>query len=106
MACYTDLLRVFLEEIGRSELIEAVPDDLNVMLELGVSRRTHIALMGLGLSRSSAVMRSEIITDDRMDEDSALAWLMEGLWRQLDLPQLVRAEIDRVIAVRGRAASG
>ena len=104
LACYVDLLRLHLLSIERQNLIDSLPDDLNVKLELGVSRQTHISLIGLGLSRTSAVMIGEFLTNDELDEADALRWLSEGIWRQASLPTLVMAEIERVLAVHLPAA--
>lgn len=102
--CYIDLLRFHLEIIDRLDLATDLPD-LNLMLELGVSRPTQIALISLGLSRTSTIMLSELITDDNLDEAGALRWLSEGMWRQSSLPELVRIDIENVINVHARPLS-
>lgn len=96
LACYIDLLKFHLNTIGLSELTTEFPD-FNLMLELGVSRPSQISLIGLGLSRTSTVMLSEIITDDNLDEHGALGWLREGAWQTLSLPELVRLEVENVL---------
>lgn len=96
LSCYMDLLRFYLESINRMDLAANLPD-LNLMLELGVSRPTQIALISLGLSRTATVMLSEFMTDDNLDEAGALRWLNEGTWRQASMPELVRADIENVL---------
>jgi hypothetical protein len=97
LACYTDLLRLYYSEIDRPDLAEALRDDLQLMLEFGVSIPTQVSLIGLGLSRTAAVMLGELITDDNLSERTTLEWLRGGVWRESDLPLLVRSEVEKVI---------
>ena len=97
--CYCDVLHQHLREIGRDDLLEQLPP-FNVFLELGVSQQTQIALIGLGLTRTSAIALSEFITSDSLTESQALRWLAENqeVWRNFALPVLVKKEIERVLA--------
>ncbi len=65
-----------------------------------VSQQTQIALIGVGLTRTSAIALSELITSDSMTESQVLRWLdeNEAVWRNVSLPILVKKEIDRVLA--------
>jgi superfamily II DNA/RNA helicase len=98
LSCYCDVLDQHLREIGRDDLREGLPQ-FNVLLELGVSQQTQIALMGLGLSRTATIAISEKITADELTEIQALKWLIdnEELWRNFSVPALVKREIERVI---------
>lgn len=98
LSCYCDVLRQHLREIGREDLLVDLPQ-FNVLLELGVNQQTQIALMGLGLSRTSAITISERITADELTELQALRWLAdnEELWRNFSVPALVKKEIERVL---------
>lgn len=96
VACYLDVLRVFLAERDQLELMDATLD-LSLYLELGVHQTTQISLMSLGLSRTSTLAISELIADDRLDRDGARRWLENGTWVDADLPALVRREIGRVL---------
>ncbi|WP_239014058.1 hypothetical protein [Archangium violaceum] len=97
LSAYCDVLRQFLREVEREDLIERIPP-FNVFLELGVSLQTQIALIGVGLSRTSSVALSEIITEDKLTEPQVLQWLRdnEELWRNFPLPSLVKTEVERV----------
>lgn len=97
LGCYIDLLRIHLQQVGRADLIEAIPDEVHVMLELGVSRPSQISMIALGLSRTSAVLLSELITQDDLNEAGVLEWLRGELWEAADLPELVKAEINRLL---------
>ncbi|ADO75134.1 DEAD/DEAH box helicase [Stigmatella aurantiaca] len=98
LSAYCDVLRQFLREVEREDLIERIPP-FNVFLELGVSLQTQIALIGVGLSRTSSVALSEIITEDKLTEPQVLQWLRdnEELWRNFPLPSLVKKEVERVL---------
>jgi hypothetical protein len=97
LACYNDVLRHFLITFGRLDLAAQL-EDLSVYLELGLNQQTQLALVGLGLSRTAAVMLSETIANDKLDERECIAWLAAGTWRNLDFPALVKAEIERVFS--------
>lgn len=98
LSCYCDVLRQHLSEIEREDLIEQLPQ-FNVFLELGVSQQTQISLIGIGLSRTSTIAVSELITADSLTESQVLRWLVENedLWRNFSLPALVKKEIEHIL---------
>ncbi len=96
LACYEDVLTFHLRCAGREDEAAVMPD-VSMMLELGVSRDTHVSLMALGLSRTSAIAVAEYIVDDELSREQCLTWLAEQDLRQLALPLLVRDEIERLI---------
>lgn len=98
LACYTDLLRVFYERVERPDLMARVPADFHLMLEFGVSIPTQMSLIALGMSRTSAVLLGELLTNDTMSEADVVRWLSGGGWREADLPELVVREVDQVLA--------
>ncbi|EHO4678934.1 hypothetical protein KJU07_004954, partial [Salmonella enterica] len=93
---YNDLLRYFYISEGRADLVEYI-DDVGVFLELGVSIKTQISLISLGFSRTSAVMISEYITSDNLDELSCMQWINENSSLLDDLPALVKMEIYSIV---------
>lgn len=93
LGCYNDLLKSFYLSIGRLDLVKDV-EDIGVFLELGVSLKTQISLIGLGFSRTAAVMISELIPDDSLDEEDCISWIKDNKIDTDELPQLVRNEID------------
>jgi superfamily II DNA/RNA helicase len=99
LSCYCDVLQQHLREVGREELFDDLPK-FNVLLELGVSLQTQVSLMGLGLSRTSAIAISEKITADDFTEVQALRWILDNseLWQNFSVPALVKKEIERVVA--------
>ncbi len=99
VAAYMDVLGFHLKAIGRSDLIG---DDLDfgVMLEFGLSTRTLISLMELGLSRMSAVELYEKIAKDDLDQEGVRAWVAEHG------PQLEALEVPTLIIREVRARIG
>jgi hypothetical protein len=67
-ACYVDVLRFHLTQINRVDLIADIPR-LNMWLEFGTSIVTQLPLIGLGLSRTSAIELSRLIPEDNLDMD-------------------------------------
>lgn len=64
-SCYIDVLRYFLERENRQDLVAKIPE-LNLWLEFGVSQKTHISLLALGLTRNTVVELSEFVPASQM----------------------------------------
>jgi hypothetical protein len=92
LSCYVDVLKQYLQSIGRPELLPAELD-ISILLEFGVPGGTQLSLMGLGLSRTSALALAEFIASDSLSEEECLRWLRENAWEERDLPALVKREI-------------
>lgn len=93
ISAYVDVLRMFLTEAGREDLIDE-DFDIGVALEFGVSSKTLLSLMELGLSRMSAVSLYEKIARDDLDRSGCLAWIAEHgpNFAGMDLPNLIVRE--------------
>lgn len=96
LGAYLSILRQHFHEKG---ILEDFPEDLtyDLFLEFGVSTRTLISLIGLGLSRTSSIELSEYIGRTTLSEAEILEGLESGEWEALNLPALVKREIRRVI---------
>lgn len=92
LACYLDLLRVHAQDLGEENLGEL--PDITMMLELGVSRVTEVSMMALGLSRPATIAMSGFINDDAMTPSEVLTWLQSQNFDGLNLPVLVRREVQ------------
>lgn len=82
-----------------NDIVSPVNDfsDIELWLELGVSVRTSLSLMELGLSRTAAIELFETAgMETEMNRDKALEWLKAKDLDTLDLPNLVKEEIRRV----------
>ena len=66
LRCYLGVLTVHANEANLGDLVQDLPD-LELWLELGVSVKTALSLMELGLSRTSAVELFDLIDQHRND---------------------------------------
>lgn len=105
LACYLDVLKFHFQQSGLLETAVEMPD-LTMMLELGVSRDTELSLMGLGLSRTSAIALSSFIVADDLGREAATSWLLERNIQELDLPVLVKEEITEVVELQRTRQAG
>jgi hypothetical protein len=96
LACYVDVLKQHLTTLGRTDLITS-DLDINILLEFGVPGGTQLSLMGLGMSRTSALALAEFIASDELNEEQSVAWLRDNNWRTLNLPKLVKFEIETIL---------
>jgi replicative superfamily II helicase len=101
LSCYVDVLKLHIIQSGREDLLERILD-LNLLLEFGVSHTTQLSLVGLGLSRSSAVALSEFITKDNLDEEQCLDWLKNNDWITEDMSEIVRREISTLLKKKNK----
>lgn len=99
LAAYLDVLKHHLGEIGQSELF---PDELrfDLYLEFGVATQTLLSLIGLGLSRTTAVAINDFLANDKMSEEAVYQWLQDRRWQTLDIPAVVRREVDDLLTRR------
>jgi len=94
LSAYVDVLHLHLRAIGRLDLIE---DELDIgtQLEFGVSSRTLLSLMELGLSRMSAVALYEKISRDDLSQQACIAWVVEreAQFEGMGIPAIILHEI-------------
>lgn len=98
LSCYIDILKHHLVSIERSDLADEVPD-VNVWLEFGASQQTQLSMMGLGLSRTTAIALSEFIVDDNLNEAEVLKRIATINIESLGLPLAIQREIKSVVGV-------
>jgi len=93
-SAYMDVLHLHLRQIGREDLIDPGLD-IGTQLEFGVSSRTLLSLMELGLSRMTAVSLYEKIAQDDLTKEKCLQWIEERRDRleALDLPAIILREV-------------
>jgi superfamily II DNA/RNA helicase len=94
LSAYLDILNLFLLEKGREDLIDQGLD-IGTQLEFGVSSKTLLSLMELGLSRMSAVTLYEKIARDDLDKEGCLDWVAERQeqFEGMDIPTIIVREI-------------
>ncbi len=97
LRAYMDVLDAHLTSRNvRSDVTDF--EDIELWLELGVSVRTSLSLMELGLSRTAAIELFEAAgMETEMTKAKALEWLKSKDLDTLDLPNLVKEEIRRVL---------
>jgi hypothetical protein len=96
-SCYIDILRYFLESHNRMDLIENIPQ-LNLWLEFGVSEKTHLSLLSLGLSRNTVIDLSEkYITNTQMSKNDCLLWLKQQNLEALDISPIMKEDIRKIL---------
>lgn len=100
LSAYMDILHLYYVEIGREDLIDRGLD-IGTQLEFGVSSRTLISLMELGLSRMTAVALYEKIARDDLDQAQALKWVTDrdGQLDSMDLPVVIVRELRERLLV-------
>jgi superfamily II DNA/RNA helicase len=99
LAAYVDVLRHHLRQLGREGLLpESLTFDL--YLEFGVSTKTLLSLIGIGLSRTSAVAINEFLASDDLSEEEVFERLKERRWQGYNIPNIVKREIGRIVERR------
>lgn len=103
LGAYLSVLRQFFSE---KECLDLFPDELtyDLFLEFGVSTKTLISLIGLGLSRTSSLELGEYYGRSDMNEEEIISSLATGEWEFLDLPPLVKREIRNIVNLRMKEA--
>jgi len=95
-SCYIDILRYFLELHNRQDLLANVPQ-LSLWLEFGVSQKTHLSLLALGLSRHTVIELTSYITHTEMSKEESLHWLKEQNLEQLELSPIIIEDIRKIL---------
>jgi hypothetical protein len=98
ISAYMDVLKLHLTEIGRSDLITSEMD-VGVALEFGVSTRTLVSLIELGLSRMTAVELHEKIALDNLDRDKVKRWVEDhnNQFEGMNIPAVIVNEVRRKV---------
>lgn len=94
LSAYMDVLHLHLREIGREDLIDDSLD-IGTQLEFGVSSKTLLSLMELGLSRMSAVALYEKIALDDLTKEDCVGWISQRMsqFQSMDIPAIIIREI-------------
>ena len=95
-SCYVDILRYVLEINGKQDLIENIPQ-LSLWLEFGVSQKTHLSLLALGLSRNTVLELAQLTISTEKSVEECLAWLRSLNLEELDLSPIMINDIKKVL---------
>lgn len=95
-SCYVDILRYVLEINGKQDLIEYIPQ-LSLWLEFGVSQKTHLSLLALGLSRNTVLELAQLTVSTEKSIEECLTWLRSLNLEELDLSPIMINDIKKVL---------
>lgn len=95
-SCYVDILRYILEINNKKDLIDNIPQ-LNLWLEFGVSQRTHLSLLALGLSRNTVLELSRYIISTNKSKEECLVWLKSMNLDELNLSPIIISELKKIL---------
>ncbi len=97
-ACYNAILQFALSEAGIGDLSGNIPD-LALYLEIGASNKTMVSFITLGLSRAVAIRLNGWCSDQEQEMSVAesLNWLRARNLEQLELPELLLAELKAML---------
>jgi hypothetical protein len=106
LSAYVDILNMHLVAIGREDLIDG-DVDIGTQLEFGVSSRTLLSLIELGLSRVSAVALYEKIARDDLSKEDCIAWVRERdtQFEGMDIPAIILREVRAKLLPEGSAGA-
>ncbi|MDD4202362.1 MAG: DEAD/DEAH box helicase [Candidatus Omnitrophica bacterium] len=90
--CYVDILKHFLISNERQDLVELIPQ-LNLWLEFGVSQKTHLSLLSLGLTRNTAIALTEFISETDMTQEQVLEWIRTKDLSLYNLSEIIMEDI-------------
>jgi superfamily II DNA/RNA helicase len=93
-SCYIDILKYYLKEKNEN-LINSVPQ-LNMWIEFGVSQKTQISLINLGLSRYAAIELSGYIGATNYTKEDCIKWLLKANISLLDISPIIQKEINEI----------
>lgn len=95
-SCYVDILRYVLEINGKQDLLESIPQ-LSLWLEFGVSQKTHLSLLALGLSRNTVLELAQRTVSTEKSIEECLIWLRSLNLEELDLSPIIISDIKKVL---------
>ncbi|MGY4400532.1 DEAD/DEAH box helicase [Bradyrhizobium sp. USDA 3315] len=98
LSAYMETLKLHLTSVGREDLI-STDMDVSVALEFGVSTRTLVSLIELGLSRMTAVELHDKIALDNLDRDQARKWIEDhnDQFDGMNIPSVILSEVRRKV---------
>jgi hypothetical protein len=96
LSCYSDCVASWCTLIGRNDLATEI-FDIQDMLESGVSERTMIALIGLGLSRTAAIEIASHIPNTQLSTEAVVRWLQKRRLEVYNISPVIIREVERVL---------
>ena len=81
---------------NKQELLESIPQ-LNLWLEFGVSQKTHLSLLALGLSRNTVLELTDRTISTEKSKEECLTWLRSLNLDELELSPIIIDDIKKVL---------
>jgi hypothetical protein len=98
ISCYADILKIFLAEQNQLSLYPTdYPFDL--FLEFGVMSKTLLSLIGIGLSRMTAIEIGNVILSSDLDKEACLNWLHANLMAK-DIAEFAKKEAQKKLKLQ------
>ena len=66
-------------------------------LEFGVSKQTQVSLMGLGLSRNTAILLDDYISNENLSPTECIKWLRNAALDSYNLNEINIREIKKIL---------
>lgn len=96
ISCYNEILAQTFKMRKRFDILDRIPN-LNLQLEFGVSKQTQVSLMGLGLSRNTAILLDEYISNEDLSPAECLKWLRNAALDSYNLNEINIKEIKKML---------
>lgn len=93
-SCYTDILKYYLES-EHADLVPRVPE-LGLWVEFGVSQKTQMSLISIGLSRHTAIELSSYIGKNSLNRLECIEWIRTNDVSILKLPESMKQEVRAI----------
>lgn len=94
LSCYSDLVSAAAVTLGRE--IDNQVIDIEMMLELGVPRKTDMSFIAAGLSRATCTVIATYVRDPDLSPSDCMAWIREVDIETLDIPAFAARELAAV----------
>ena len=98
-ACYLDVLKCYLREVGDSESISKIPQ-ISLWLEFGASKGTQISLMSMGFTRMAALELSELMVIEDYDKLKCMNWFKKNDVHSMDISPTILQEVDKILSIQ------
>jgi superfamily II DNA/RNA helicase len=93
-SCYTDILKHYLKQ-EHEDLVAEVPE-IGIWIEFGVSQKTHISFISIGLSRHTAIELAKYTKSRNLTRQECIRWLSNEDISIFELPESIKKEVARV----------
>ncbi len=94
LSCYSDIVSAAAVQLGK--VLDHQVIDIEMMLELGVPRRTDMSFIAVGLSRATCAELATYVKDPDLSPSACADWVRTAELEELDIPAFAAREIRSV----------